>query len=721
MASGVDVKRLQREAMYWAYVVRSRRRWAGTQLASDSPIRRLFSEDQLKAIAEAGIAEVDIPFTEEGVGWEWRILPWEHLLSEATKRYRGDKSLTIVRRLRTGRPAAVTRDPLKGVLIVESAPAGLDRFYDVKAEGSLMLDSLGMTGAGRPTADAILPNPSVAELQTYIARRDPTLVHLAGVDTHQATELLQLPTSSDLSSGELDGFALRGTDSTPVFADARQLASLLNAGADKPKLVLCNFYNSAARIAALAVSEGASYAIGYQDVIEDSLAASFCTTFYRALSDGDSVLASFSKGLATLRDRPKRLKGAGIVLWSHESTVAEKRVRRARSKATRLKAAANVDATQRIRVDPKPLEAINYSLLHNRRSLFKTLDIWRRDVSGPIPNIEVIATLHVGPDTFPFQMNLSLTETDNYLPVAERVVVPLTSSTIRTQGESIQSSLFLKVTCDDKVVHADTWRVQLSPVDEWTDTDANRWWLPSFVLPRDPTVARIIERSQRYLMAIADDPTAGFDGYQSIDPRAAAFEDRYSTVDLQVQAIWSAMLHDYRLHYVNPPPSYSASNQRLRTPTDVVRGRQGTCIDLALLLAACLEYVDIYPVIFLLEGHAFPGYWRGDDLHDQYRQLTTVPVPDSVTPDALRASERTTERFEDAYVLKNFLEARSLITAGKVVPLETVWLTTQGAFSDAIDEGRKNLRQASEFDSMIDITLARKERVTPLPILWSRP
>jgi hypothetical protein len=77
MASGVDVKRLQREAMYWAYVVRSRRRWAGTQLASDSPIRRLFSEDQLKAIAEAGIAEVDIPFTEEGVGWEWRILPWD--------------------------------------------------------------------------------------------------------------------------------------------------------------------------------------------------------------------------------------------------------------------------------------------------------------------------------------------------------------------------------------------------------------------------------------------------------------------------------------------------------------------------------------------------------------------------------------------------------------------------------------------------------------------
>ena len=69
-----DVRTLQRDAMYWAYVVRSRRRWAGTQLASESPIKRLLNADQLAAIAEAGIAEIDVPYTTEQAGWEFRVL-----------------------------------------------------------------------------------------------------------------------------------------------------------------------------------------------------------------------------------------------------------------------------------------------------------------------------------------------------------------------------------------------------------------------------------------------------------------------------------------------------------------------------------------------------------------------------------------------------------------------------------------------------------------------
>ena len=709
-----DPRTLQKDAMYWAYVVRSRRRWAGTARASDSPIRRMVADTDLKDIAAAELVEIDIPYVGEETGWEYRILPWEHLLSEATKQYRGERPLTVIRRLRSGAGAAAAhRDPLTSVLVVESAPGGLASFYDVKAEGELMLNALGL----RADQVSIALNPAEPDLRTRIVRVDPTLVHLAGVDTHQAIELLGL-SDTRRNEDELDGFALAGPGTEPVFTSAEPLAGVLAAGAGKPELLLCNFYNSAARISPLAVAAGVRCAIGYQDVIEDTLAAAFCTTFYRSLRQGKVLLESFEDGITALRERPTRLKGAGIVLWSAESLIAEKARRRVSAKSARLLPADRVPAADRIRVDVKPLTAINYSLLHNRRSLFKTLDIFRRDVTGPIENIEISATLFVGEVSFPFQQTVTMKATENYLPIAERVVVPLMSSVIRTQGESIQSSLYLKVTCAGAVVYADTSRVQLSPVDEWTDTDENRWWLPSFVLPRDPVVARIIDRSQRYLMSMADDPTAGFDGYQSVDEASATVEGRYGAVDLQVRAIWSALLYDFRLHYINPPPSYSASNQRLRTPSDVVRGRRGTCIDLALLLSACLEYVDIYPVVFLLTGHAFPGYWRSDKLHDDYRQVKTVPLPESAQPDALRASQRTTERFEDAYALKNFLEARALIAEGKVVPLETVWLTTQGAFSEAIDEGRRNLRRANEFDSMIDVTLARGAGVTPLPILW---
>src|SRR5262249_27757995 len=150
------------------------------------------------------------------------------------------------------------------------------------------------------------------------------------------------------------------------------------------------------------------------------------------------------------------------------------------------KPSREVPASQRIRVFPEPHTSINYSLLHNRRSLFKSLQIARGDVTGSIEGIQIEARLFVGEEDCPFRLTLSMAENENLIDVSDRVVVPLTSAIIRTQGEGLQSSLFLEVKCDGAVVHADTTRVQLQPVDEWTDTDDDRWWLPSFVLPRDP-------------------------------------------------------------------------------------------------------------------------------------------------------------------------------------------------------------------------------------------
>ena len=93
-----------------------------------------------------------------------------------------------------------------------------------------------------------------------------------------------------------------------------------------------------------------------------------------------------------------------------------------------------------------------------------------------------------------------------------------------------------------------------------------------------------------------------------------------------MQAIWTALVNEYRLQYINPPPSYSEQSQRLRTPSDILASNTGTCIDLALLLASCLEYIDIYPVVVLLTGHAFVGYWRSEEAHDAFVEVLHVPA-----------------------------------------------------------------------------------------------
>ena len=174
----------------------------------------------------------------------------------------------------------------------------------------------------------------------------------------------------------------------------------------------------------------------------------------------------------------------------------------------------------------------------------------------------------------------------------------------------------------------------------------------SFVLPRDPAVEAAIVAAQRYVRVIRDDPTAGFEGYQSADPNDP---DSLEQIDLQVEAIWAALLHEWRLGYINPPPTYADTregvrpldSQRLRTPSTIRRAGMGTCIDLALLFAACLELVDIYPVIFLLEGHALPGYWRHHDYQAEYRLVSDpgeVPAQTSADPATGRADGAVARR-----------------------------------------------------------------------------
>jgi len=266
-----------------------------------------------------------------------------------------------------------------------------------------------------------------------------------------------------------------------------------------------------------------------------------------------------------------------------------------------------------IQVDLEIDDDINYSLLHNNRDLLRKLTLTRL-VTYPVQDIAVQVELSVGADSYPYRYTIPLLD-EVQLALSSLVKIPLTASLTRSLRERVQSTVYVKVTCGGHTAFEDTKRVTLIPVDEWLDDTRNNPWLPSFVLPRDPAVLNIINSARRYLVGIMDDPAAGFDGYQ----------EEAAEVDKQVQALWTALVNEYRFQYINPPPAYSEQTQRLRTPSEIVKSNSGTCIDLALLLASCLEYVGIYPVVVLLTGHAFVGYWRTDVAHDDMAAVTVIP------------------------------------------------------------------------------------------------
>lgn len=736
-------KPLQQAAMQWSYIVRNRRRWADVdELRADQAARskKLMEEfglaqEKLARIVAPGLVEISIPYVTEEVGWEARVFPWEYMLTAAARLVRSETPL-VVRHLRcSGERAKARPERPHKLLIVESAPGKLKSLYTFDSERALVTASLGKR-ADDPSLQ-LLVNPTRADLENTVRRFQPDIIHLMGFDNHQSASLGILPASGRTADGMLLVQPSGEVDPVP----AQEMALLLTAAQRKPALVSFNFWSSAARLSAMAVAAGAEAAIGFQDEFDDSLAENLFAEFYRDLElGGDGLLRAFRSSWAKLRGQPRSLQGSGAVLWSARSLVPSPatRQRRQPAKAPEEREAepapqaerplsladCDHDMSRLLRIEIEAHPRLNYCLLHNEGSLFRKFRLTKLD-PRPMRGVQIEVVLHAGSESFPCKITRDLTQSST--PFIDDIRIPLTSALGRGLRESIQTVLYTSVTWEGREVYRDTRRVALLSVDEWRDRRHkdpgevdDQAWLPSFVLPRDPVVARIIDAAQRYLMVLLDDSTAGFDGYQSVEPAAPGGEiaERAEIVDVQVQSIWSALLHDLPLAYVNPPPTYTAASQRLRTPSDVVNGKRGTCIDLTLLLAACLEYVDIYPVVFLLNDHAFPGYWRDLDSHRDFESVLGADRAE-VPTDALSARSGEAEGQSRRWLMPRncYTEILQFIHSGQLVPLETVWLTRRASFWDAIEEGVRNLRNKDEFEAMIDITLARRADVTPLPIL----
>ncbi len=734
-------RELQRAAMHWTYVVRNRQRWSALPVSAKKQAERArsllkslgMSDADLKTIATDRVVEIAVPYTREAEGWEARILPWEFVVAAATRDARHGEALTVMRRLASVEKALPPRVPLK-VLYVESTPGKLADLYSFETERALVRSNL------RAKDWRELLTPTLETVRATVRQFRPDIIHLAGFDSHQGLRLLR-PLVNPKNAGEEspprteregdatpDGYLLAGRNGAAAPVDAQTLAEALCADGHRPELVAFSLQNSAARVAAMAVAAGAQAAIGFQDVFDDNLVELFFGSFYRAWRKRDWHLAEgFRDAWEVVRSQPGSVLGSGLVLWSARP-VLEATARHAATTALRRPPAPpplwlpghvpTNDAHLVIAPRIEPVAELNYSLLHNRCALFdhfslinSSADYKNVDRLATLGDVDVAVTLSAGAESATYQRRLSLETTS--VDLKESIHVPLTSELMRSVNESINSSLLVEVSWG-KVIYRNSHPVRLLPVDQWRDNDKDGQWLPSFVLPRDAAVTGLIDKGQRYVRVLRDDPSAGFDGYQSLDPRAP---EPAAEVDRQVQAIWSTIVHELNLGYVNPPPTYSNAmdSQRLRTPSMIVKDHSGTCIDLALLLAACCELVDVYPVIFLLKDHAFPGYWREDRFQQEFIEIADEFVDDIVTEDHSKTIAPGAQRVPWWFRDSAYAEIVRQVKLGRLVPIESVWLTEHSGFWAAVEGGKDNLKKQSRFHSMLDIARAREAGVTPLP------
>jgi hypothetical protein len=727
--------------------------------------------DVIKKIAREGVVEVTIPFVDADLNPKTdttsllehaMLMPWEYVLSAVTKKYRGNLPLVVVRHLDGNNSATqpsrqATKQDAKGkeggFCFLETAPGQLAE-YDFSNERKLVSGALAELKEVELEA-----NPSIAKLKGTVKRRSPDVMHISGIDTRLGMKLSE----KTLPDHVVDGLYFTNAKSVRLV-DYRKFAEAISSGKQKAQLVGLNCQYSGARIAPSCIAAGARVAIGIQNSLDDGLAESFFYRFYQHwnASNQDS-LAAFIAAWEHVKPMAMSIKGSGIILWFNTSVFArskkliepslkgiEKVVSQIKNEQLKHDKEAIVadPAKDKIKdlvsVTVQPLDTITPCKLHYGESVLKQLYFLFKNLHPTdntphcIEGIDVEVTLTVGQESYPYRTrvslgvdhpNLELTDSkfvgSEYNPPGG-IQVPLTSNLIRKASDNVRASVYVNVEWEGQVLHRHTYSIKIAAVNEWLLDDTNCLLQPMFVQPRDSAVKDIVIAAQKYLSCIAGSAAEGFSGYQADD------------IEPQMAAIWQALLYDFKLEYVSPPPSYNMDSQRLRTPTDVLRDRRGTCIDLAHLYASCLEWVELYPVIINTDCHTFIGCWRYDAEIDDDNPRVCEETGGTILSHAKFMELHKKGEFSNdgshPWVLPvhDFKLVSSLIYNEAIIPLETVCVTQFKLFEYAknyaieyflkdqemLESGKALECQGDlcgDFESVLDVKSARKF-LQPLPM-----
>lgn len=228
----------------------------------------------------------------------------------------------------------------------------------------------------------------------------------------------------------------------------------------------------------------------------------------------------------------------------------------------------------------------------------------------------------------------------------------------------------------DEALASHQRRVELLARNQWGGIGHLPEMVAAFVQPNDPAIDRLLKAAA---VALQDSGKPGaIDGYKHGAKRSWEL----------ASAIWAAVLQ-HKLNYALPPASFEHTGQKIRSPGQVLDAGLATCLDLALVFAACLEQAHLNPLLVFTQGHAFVGLW-------------------------LRNEEFSNAVIDDITAVRKRLKLQELLV------FETT-LATQDqpvSFSQAIANANRQLAEEEEdkFELVVDVKRARMSRIKPLAL-----
>lgn len=241
--------------------------------------------------------------------------------------------------------------------------------------------------------------------------------------------------------------------------------------------------------------------------------------------------------------------------------------------------------------------------------------------------------------------------------------------------ESVRGALHLRIRRKGVLVAEHSQPIELLTANEWGGAGYMPELLAAFCTPNDPVVDQILRDAGNVLRRAGKSDV--IDGYQS-GSRQRVWE---------VAGAAYAAISNLGVSYAVPPSSFELDGQKIRFPSQIVKGGVATCLDIALLMAAVFEQAGLNSVIALVKGHALVGVWL------QPEKLASVLN-------------------DEAEVLRKRCQLNELVI------LEPTFVTSQPspAFSRAIEAAVARLvaERDGEFITAVDIGRARAHRISPI-------
>ncbi len=346
------------------------------------------------------------------------------------------------------------------------------------------------------------------------------------------------------------------------------------------------------------------------------------------------------------------------------------------------KAAHSIELTQeetdylggeQIRMDISCLPVINFALQQNGMPIIRSIRI---ENNTPYDLFDVVLNISSNPAFCKTYQKLI-----NYVPAKSQfelkeIKLVLDADYLAAITEKVAGTFTIELLSEEQSLCSEVVDISVLAFNEWHGSRIYPELLASFVMPNHPDITRITSRAASFLEEWTRDPS--LDAYQTKNT---------NRVLLQAAAIYKA-LQEQNIVYAEPPASFEYSGQRVRLCDEVLAQKMGTCLDLSLLYASCLEAIGLFPLLILKKGHIFAGVWLEDST-----------FAESVQDDVSLLTKRLAEGSRVLAVVEC-----TLFTAGKHTP-----------FDSACANAEYQLQEKGAFDCFIDVHRARLSRIAPLP------